>query len=94
MLKFLFLILTVFSVPLFADWHSWEECPEEGELYMYVELHPCKNISERQVLHIQYFNSKDKKYHMLSNGWWDVNKETLWDWFQQGSTIIYDPNLN
>lgn len=79
------------SLPLFSEWHSWDELPKEGELYMYVEVNPCGKVYDRQILHLQRYSDRGIKYQHVENGWWDVTKESVWDWLNQGSKLIYDP---
>lgn len=84
-------LLLIFTNSAFADWHSWDNPPEYGQLYMYVILEPCAAIKDRQHLIITRYNPENPEYHYEHNGWWDVTPETVWEWMQEGNRMFYTP---
>lgn len=87
---FLFAMI-IYSCGLFADWHSWDKNPEEGQLYMTVELTPGEIPERRQLFIITHYKKGKPTYQYRGNGWWDVTKESLWEWCNGGSRLVYRP---
>jgi len=43
------------------------------------------------VLLITHYDPKAMRNMLYPHGWWDVEKECLWDWVSKGYRIYYIP---
>lgn len=92
-MKFLIVfLLAVVGSTLYGEWHSWKEEPIEGDLYMVVHLVPSNPIPHRQTLIVQRWRGACNAVIDPPGGWWDVRKDELWKWMQEGSKIVYLPS--
>ena len=90
-MKKLFIIMTMLlSCSVFAEWHSWNTPPKEGQLYMTVDICPGVAIENRQILIIQHFHPDT--ILIKDNGWWDAEPYDILKWFNEGSKVLYLPS--
>lgn len=83
----IFFILAVLSSNLSADWHWSCNPPKKGQLVMFV----LYGQDPDKVLMITHYDPKTMKEMLYPHGWWDVDKECLWDWIAQKYRIYYIP---
>jgi len=90
--KILFFCLLVCSSFLGAmEWHSWDELPKKGELYMYtVFLEETLEIDG--ITHvIRRFDPEKPVFHVENRGWWSISRDTVWWLIQKNNKVIYLP---
>lgn len=93
MKKYIFLIMSLFVMKAHACHHHWSDLPDEGQLYMClcsVSEEPYNPGGHKvNIRVIRRYDSWGGKYDTYENGWWDVNKEDLWDWMNSDCLLIH-----
>jgi len=90
-MKFVFASL-LFLGTLCGEWHSCLEAPKEGNLFMqeFLEL-DCSNDYNGHYFIISRYKKSRPLNSSDSQGWWDVTKDELWQWIEEGKHLIYVP---
>lgn len=87
MLKYFLLSLVLFS-SVFGHWHWGGNPPKKGQLIMFTLQ---DKDGQHKVMMMTHYDPKTMKDMIKPRGWWDVNKENLWEWVYQNYTIYYIP---
>jgi len=88
----LIFFLCFLGTALHADWHTWEDEPESGSLYMVIHAVPGYPPHQRQTLIVQRWGGRNNVVVGDRNGWWDVTQTDLWKWMNEGSKLLYLPS--
>ena len=92
-MKYFIVIFATFCCAIFAEWHSWDTLPQEGQMIMTVNICPGVHYSKRQVLIVTQYHPRDPliTYHH-TDGWWDAKPQDILKWFDEGSKVLYLPS--
>lgn len=82
------LLCVLLSSQVFGHWHWGGTEPKKGQLIMFSLQE--KDGADR-VLMMTHYDPKTMKDMIRPRGWWDVNKENLWEWVYQNYRIYYIP---
>jgi hypothetical protein len=89
MLKYFLMSLVLFT-SIFGHWHWGGNEPKKGQLIMF-SLRDSGDNDVSKVMMMTHYDPKTMKPMIRPRGWWDVNKENLWEWVYQNYTIYYIP---
>ena len=87
-MKYIITICLAACSTIFCGWHSWDNPPDDGQLYMTYNMYAKNKI----IFVVTHYNKYHPIYQYKEQGWYDIQPQDILNWINDGSKILYLPS--